>query len=275
MSFIHLVAHVRRGGPTLWEQHLAARLWRLLRAAFPDALAVTVMPDHVHVILLAADPHAAVLRLAHALGGFAWSRGPVWEPIPPPKVLPNTGKLRRDLRYAALNPCRRHLVRDPLEWPWSTHRDLMGCAADPWIRPARLAPLVGWRVEGFRASWHGYVSRDRDVDPAGTPAPQAATAREVPVASVGAIARAAASACRVPPAAVRRRGAPRDLFLALARHQGWRGGQELAACCAISPRASRRLPEVREEDLLAAATCLQDARLVRWLEHAGSIPQGA
>lgn len=266
MRFIHLVAHVRRGGPSLWDLELGNRLWSCLRRAFPDALAVTVMPDHVHVILVVLDVAATVGRLRLALSGFAWGRGPIWEPVPPPSILPNVHKLRIDIRYVALNPCRRRYVSDPLEWPWSTHRDLMGCAADPWIRPERLAPLVQRRVEGFREDWHGYVSRDKDVSRDGTPAPRLAPSSDVPVVSLDQTVRAAASAYRVLPGAIKRRGAPRDLFLSLARHLGWRPGSALAAACGVSTRATRRTPDPRDEILRAGARCLGDPRLVRWLE---------
>lgn len=275
MRFIHLVAHVRRGGPSFWDLELGNRLWGCLRRAFPDALAVTVMPDHVHVILFVVDVGAAIKRFRLALSGFAWGRGPIWEPVPPPKILPNVGKLRADIRYVALNPCRRHYVSDPLEWPWSTHRDLMGCAVQPWIRPERMAPLVQRRVEGFRESWHGYVSRDRDVDPHGTPVPQPAPVSDVPVVSLDETIRAVASAHRIQPGAVRMRGTPRNLFLHLARHQGWPGGGPVAAACGVSTRTTRRMHDVTEETLRAGARCLGDLRLVCWLDlQPGGMPCG-
>jgi hypothetical protein len=266
MRFVHLVAHVRRGGPGFWDLELGNRLWGCLRRAFPDALAVTVMPDHVHVILFVSDVQAAHRRFRFALGGFAWGRGPIWEPIPPPKILPDVGKLRSDLRYVALNPCRRHYVADPLEWPWSTHRDLMGCAVDPWIQPERLAPLVRQRVVGFRESWHGYVSRDRDVRPEGTPAPELVPACETPAFSLDEIRRASVSARRCAPGDAGRQGATRDLFLALSRHQGWTSRSAVAVACGASTRTVRRARPVKTETLEAARRCLGDPRLVRWLD---------
>jgi len=266
MRFVHLVAHVRRGGPSLWDLELGMRLWGCLRRAFPDALAVTVMPDHLHVILLVRNVEAAVRRLRLALGGFAWGRGPIWEAVPPPRILPNVHKLRLDIRYVALNPCRRHYVSDPLEWPWSTHRDLMGCAAAPWIRPERLAPLVQRPLAGFREQWHGYVSRDKDVSRDGTPAPRPAPGSRMPAIPVGELVRATASAYRVLPVALQKRGAPRDLFLGLARHQGWRPGRALAIPLGVSTRATRRIPATTEQNLRAGARCLGDTRLVRWLD---------
>ena len=266
MRFIHLVAHVRRGGPSFWDLGLANRLWSCLRRAFPDALAVTVMPDHVHVILLVTGVDAAIRRLRLALSGFARGMGHVWEPVPPPRVLPNVGKLRSDIRYVALNPCRRHYVSDPLIWPWSTHRDLMTCTANPWITPSRLAPLVQRPARGFCASWHGYVSRDKDVDPDGTPVPVPAQGNAMPSTSLDAVARAAASAYRVRPDAIAQRGPKRDLFLALARHQGWPSGDALASAARVSTRTTRRVHDVPPGTLLAGAMCLGDTRLTRWLD---------
>jgi hypothetical protein len=46
----HLVARVRDGRTNLLEPDLAHRLWRALRQAFPLALAVLLMPDHLHLV---------------------------------------------------------------------------------------------------------------------------------------------------------------------------------------------------------------------------------
>lgn len=146
---------------TTWEE--GVRLFHTVSRAAPGALALCVMPDHVHV-LCASDVRA---RLGVALGGYArWRNrrrgesGAVWEPLPEPTVVEGRRKTNINLRYIHLNACRAGLVEDPLAWPLATHID-----------------AVGLVVGGVRARdadvhrLHAYVSGDPSVHVAGTDLP--------------------------------------------------------------------------------------------------------
>src|SRR5687767_13208298 len=99
--------------------------WERLRQLYPDALAATLMPDHLHLVIPATENE-------HRLGGFLGSVSRqlgvrnLWQRLAIPTPLPNRKHLRRTVRYLALNPCRDQLCSDPLEWIWSTYRDVIG-----------------------------------------------------------------------------------------------------------------------------------------------------
>ena len=178
---------------------------RLVRA-FPELLALCVMPDHVHLLLPHADPGH---RFGAVLSGYTrWrnaARGRrvanLWQPAPPPVPIPDVHHLRRTVRYIHLNPCRAGLVDDPLAWPFSTHRDRVGFA------PPSTIP-----IESDPGRFHRYVSGDPSVNPSGTPLP---TLR-FGAASWGEVVDAVAGVCRVPEDQVRA-GLPRRLAVRV----GW------------------------------------------------------
>lgn len=154
-----------RKGLVLFHDHTEAHaLWTAMSRAFPDVIAMCLMPDHVHLIL----PTEARLRFARAASGYTrWlvrRGGPrhLWDPIPPPVRIPDPAHLRRTVRYVLLNPCRAGLVPDPLSWPWSTHRDRVGLTAFP-VGPIDRDPV----------SFHAWVSGDPAVAIAGTALPVA------------------------------------------------------------------------------------------------------
>ena len=74
------------------------------------------------------------------------------------------------MRYTVLNPSRAGIVDDPLSWPWSTHRDVVGAIADPWVTAERLGAALGSRMASAQ-DIHAYVSGDPSVAIAGTPFP--------------------------------------------------------------------------------------------------------
>jgi hypothetical protein len=201
----HLVARTRGRAPLWLDWSEGAALWARVTAATPGLVALVLMPDHLHLI----HPADVRLRLADALGRYArWAHarrgtgGALLAPLPAAEPLVDPQKVRRSVRYVHLNPCRARLVDDPLSWPFSTHRDALGCAARPVIRPAR-------DPERF----HRYISADPTVHVLGTSLP----ARALQVDDPARVAEAVSAALRVPLAELRRRGPARSLYLALAR----------------------------------------------------------
>ena len=131
---------------------------------FPEALALAVMPDHVHILLPHDDPGSRIGSFQSAYArwrhGHRGGSGSVWRPAGDPRVINDVKHLRRTIRYVHLNPCRSGLTRDPLTWPWTTHRDAVGFA-HPHVVPEQ--PDV--------ARFHEYVSKDDTCSPLGTPLP--------------------------------------------------------------------------------------------------------
>ncbi|MCC6527052.1 MAG: hypothetical protein IT373_30675 [Polyangiaceae bacterium] len=245
-SLIHLVARTRTvpSGLTLTHPEVAPWLWRRLREAFPDALAAVLMPDHLHLATLSRDPAATKRALARVVSGLRRSKHPGaairWDRTPRPDWVLGGQKSARVVRYIALNPCRAGLVRDPLGWPWSTHRDVVGAVADPWVSAPRLAGALERSPRRFAEHWHAYVSGDPSASIAGTPFPVAARPSRVAGAPLGDLVAAAAAASRERPDDVARKSATRTLFLRLAFVMGWRDLGLLAETCSMSPKGVYR-----------------------------------
>lgn len=171
----HLTARSYAPSTPLSASHseACAYLWTKLQARFPEIAACIFMPNHVHILVFTSDPAVAKRALATELR--AWTRKfypgkKLWEPLPPPNAILDIFHLKRQIRYVHLNPCRRGLARDPLEWEWSTHRDVTGCIANPWPDLVSMAEYFGTTRTRLPEVIHRYISSDPSVAVAGTPA---------------------------------------------------------------------------------------------------------
>jgi hypothetical protein len=267
MPWIHMTARTLRPYAPLCEPEHAGWLWGRLRATFPVVAASALLPNHPHAVPWVDDPRQGREAFGRLLGHFRRRLGlrrPLWEPVSRIDVIDDPKMLARTVRYVALNPCRAELVRDPLEWLWSTHRDVVGAVVDPWVTAESLARALGRHQDGFVERFHAYVSGDPSVNVAGTRPPMPAREQPVPREPLESIAAAAVAATRGTFADLERRGATRRLFVLLARHQGWRDTSLIASMCDMTPRTIRRLAHADDLELLAAgAMCLGDDRLLR------------
>ena len=240
------------------------RTWAALRRRYPAVLAACFMGNHLHLLVEDTDPDQEIAFLGPCLRALrAWRDLEIEASVASTRT-----KVRRDLRYIALNPCRARLAADPLEWLWSTHRELVGAVPDPWVDHAAVRRLCGPLAEV-----HRYVSSDPSVQVSGTPLPRPAEPRCAAIHPLASIRRAARVACRG--GSILRRGSARVLFLHLAHHQGWRARSQLAEVCGMSPQAVGRCWR-RDVDLLPARLCLGDRRLLeaRLPSEPGSHRQG-
>jgi hypothetical protein len=232
---VHLVAHLREHVRVRLEGERAAWLWKHLRRAFPHALACTLMGNHVHLFVRVPSARLAQATFVKVLGAFARAFGlmrPVWRPVPAPSGI-EPSKVLGLVRYLALNPPRARVVSDPLAWYWSTHLDICGAIADPWVTLADLRPFMRGRMNDIERM-HAYVSGDPSVHPAGTPLPKAARDTEVATRTLDEILLAAAAATRGRKDDHRRRGPTRTAFVWLAATQGWRDIDRLAKLCDVT-----------------------------------------
>lgn len=118
-----------------------------------------LMPNHIHL------QHPRELPgLAQALAGYSrWlntqqgQSGSLLAPLPAPTWAEGAQKVRRDARYIHLTPCRARMVADPLSWPWSTYRDVVGLSLSPIAAKANDVERL-----------HSYVSADPNVNTQGT-----------------------------------------------------------------------------------------------------------
>ncbi len=267
MDYLHLVAHVKDRRLDLTSHAEATRLWLGLRRAFPDVIAAVLMPDHIHLLIIALAAGLARGRLSRCLAGFSWGRGRhLWQEIPEPELVRGRKKMRRTWRYIALNPCREGLADDPLAWTWSTYRDAMGAAVDPWITLAALRSGCRDPLFASPPRVQAYVSADPSVDVAGTPLPIAPEPSAIPSCSLDAVAAAVAGALRTPWIEALRMPQGRRLFVALAQRQGWHDAAHLAQVLGVRKRTIRTLRNQSPGGLEAAALCLGDPRLRRGFE---------
>ncbi len=262
--WFHLTARYRCAKAPFQTWKICAWLWAELRREFPRVVGTVLMPDHLHILAQAPGGEAAQARLRAILAQLSRVHGlgeRAWETPPPPTAIPDEHHLRRQVRYVSLNPCRKGLCRDPLEWVWSTHRDVVGAVADPWTTSAALAGDLRLPPRDIGNRHHAYVSADPSVDPRGTPPPSPAPSRDAPEIGLRSIADAAVSAVRGGPESWRSHGPARDLFVELAVHQGWRNLSVLARLLGMTPQGVRMIARHSRTGLEAAALCLGDARL--------------
>ena len=223
------------------------------------------MPNHFHLILSLETENSDRKKIHGLLGTISRYLGisKLWQSAPPPKSVPDSSHLRRQLRYVALNPCRVKLCSDPLEWYWSTYRDLIGASAKPWVDATKVSCAIAYRSKYFPSRFHEYVSGDPSVSVTGTPFPKAALAGPVCVDSLGEILAASASALRAPVPEVRKKGSDlRKLFFHLAARHGWRKPTPLSQIAGITPLGVRlALRQEPPQGIQAAELCLGDARL--------------
>jgi hypothetical protein len=134
--------HVARSVPgrLLWSRDLdGLALFNGIARAFPELLAVCLMPDHVHLLLPHADPdnrlHRVFAGYAHGLCVRRGLRGPLFAPRPPPQTIPDEKHLRRLVRYIHLELTGPEVVR--FTGLTSVHR----------ARLAATAPVRGGRLQ--------------------------------------------------------------------------------------------------------------------------------
>lgn len=230
----------------------AAWWWDALREVFPVALAGVVLPSSFEVVAAVDDPTAAFVALVEAatrLSSRLSTRprlraGPVLRPIASPRIAADGEVVRCWVQHVLDAPRRAGLVGDALHWRWSTARDLAGGVCDPWVNTFLVRTVLGEASVGDVP----VVPRARMV---GRGAPLAA------------IASAAAEATRAEAEWIERVGATRNVFVWLARAEGWSDAAiaEATRLPTGCVRAIASAPNAAWRD--AAARCLHDPRLAR------------
>lgn len=260
--YAHLCVRAEVCPVPITSPEVARWLWPRLRAAFPVALSAILMPDHLHVVAPTTDPSRARITLGATVSGLRRSNNPGaanrFGPAYAEAVFDDARKLHRQTRYVVLNPCREGLVDDPLAWCWSTHRDVMGATANPWVPERRIVNVLATTTDEH----HRYVSGDWSTRVEGTPPPPTITRR---VFSLEEAWAGATAAFRAGPDAVRRKGPVRRAFIALASRSGITSSSVLAEICGVQYRSIQRWRARGESPPPAAIACAADPRLRAYL----------
>lgn len=264
MYIVHLMSHTRLGRLELADPAVARRYWRYLRDGFPDTLAASIMTNHNHLITPTADPERARIRFARATGAIARGHGRgVWEPTIYADPIETPESLRSAVRYVITNPCESGYVCDPLEWIWSTHRDVVGAIADPWVDAGHLLDLMGMPDVCSPEQFHRWIMLSDRVPINPTPFPKFPAPGLAGQFTIREAAQAAASAYRIDVRRLFKHRSARALFVEICRVYGWDDIEQMTAALSISRRTiwrDRNSPP-GESITAAGALYLGDPRL--------------
>jgi hypothetical protein len=235
-GMFHQVAHAI-GSRLLFRSWAEARLlWDAVVRVTHGRVAMALMPNHIHLI----HPRDVRVVLAAGLASYAQAmnhrrgeHGPLFERLPEPQVIKGEQKLRIQIRYVHLNPCRASLVTDPFAWAFSTHRDSCGLAV----------PTVVTRQHDA-AGFHKFVSSDTYVAVDGTEFPGVVRGTDDPRLVLNAVS----ALTRTPVAGLLRRGPARTLFLRAAVDLCPRVGMTAIGACV----------DVRRNAVLRASVGIHD-----------------
>jgi REP element-mobilizing transposase RayT len=273
MQIYHLVVFTRGYRTAFRNRTEYHTMWCALRRKFPVVLACVLMPDHIHLLVEAESFALAKRRLNAVTRNFArkFHHAPIWSEIEPRSDVTTSFHLLRAVRYIHLNPPRKHLASDPLNWEWSTHLDAVGAVAAPWIDLAAIERAVRIVFPKSKRPWreelHAYVSGDPSVNVNSTPYP---ALKESVVTSLAELARAVRVASRALDLRRTQRPSARRVFIHLAYLLGDPSYCALAKYLGLNQRTIGRLaarPLSRAEALQ-----IQSARLVVSDSRIGTVP---
>jgi len=243
---LHFAAHAYKDSTLFdsWPEGLA--LWRRL-TAISGVVAAVIMPNHVH-LLVRHDVRRQVLIVMRGYARWRNHRRQqigrrVWAPLPAPSIAATPQKQRRDVRYIHLNPVRAGLVRCPLQWPLSTHRDAVGLSVPGVCRP------------NTDPHWfHQYVSNDEHTGLSGTDLPDGMSLRKLDSSALPVLLNAVSAVTRATDDEVRVRGPARSLYLRTARAHTTARAADIGALVGVQKRAVNRVP--RRNDAASAVVML-------------------
>jgi putative transposase len=122
-----------------------------------------LMPNHVHLVIQIAETnlsngmyllnhsYARWLNSRHGYSGHAFDRRFYADQI---ETEPHLYEL---VRYTVLNPVRAGLCGSPEEWPWSSHRAMLGLESQKFVDITWLLGRFGRTRERAIASYVAFV----------------------------------------------------------------------------------------------------------------------
>jgi len=249
---VHQVARAASGTLLFTTSEEGVALWGFIVSQVPGLVALCVMPDHVHLVVR-SDAREALGRAMRAYARWRNCRrgqaGPVWQRQPGARLLVDGQKVRRAVRYVHLNPCRARIVRDPLEWPLSTHRDALGLVLAP-ARPRHGDP----------GAFHRYVSADPTVDVGGSPLPVPGQPPPAGPGGLLTIRDAVSAVARCPVSEFGRRGPARTLLTRCLRLWSTEPVARIAEQLGMHPSSVRRVAATPDSATRVVAKVLGDHR---------------
>ncbi len=248
---VHACIHAAEGRLLFRTWREARALWERLRRG-PALLAAVLMPTHLHAQLIEAERYDLLIDV---LRGYAlWrnaargERGPVFQHDEKPTPIDGREHVERMRRYIHLNPCRDKYVNDPLAWPFSTHRDVVGLSAWPICRPVHNP-----------ARFHAYVAADPAVTP-GSQLPVRSAAANGTAAELRRVYAAVSALTRTTVRGLAEHGPARDLFLRAARVLTTASSSQIARLAGVDGSTVRRCPRRTDAVIERVALVMGDPR---------------
>lgn len=264
MIAYHLVFRARGHQTPFASRNDSLLMWRELSRHLGQCIALTLMPNHGHILIKREDQAKAVRAIRLSLLSFNRKTPTLWEPVPEPSAIPDIKHLRRQVRYVHLNPCRNGLCRDPLNWEFSTHRDYLGYTVG-------LFSALQVRDLGFHSkeAFHQFVSSDPSTNVTGTPLPTHIAPSEFPLVSQDRVANLTCTLTRTPLESLQKPSHSRRLFFLLAEAAGYRNLSQIGRYLKLSQQGAwgfvNRCGKTPYSDTLARQL-LCDLRLSSHLE---------
>jgi len=250
------------GIPLITSVREANIVWHHL-ARVPGLRGYTIQRDHVHLLVDAAVDEEALDRflfVVHvALNRHRRVCGSLWD-LQKVTISRSTGLAheRRKLRYCSLNPCRagHRYVDDPLGWPWSSHRDLVGLS---------LVPAVPPHPDPVR--FHRYCTRDSELRLPDSPLPRDPGEGRIEGLTFEELLARVASLYRTTPGAVLGNARSRRLVVGAARILVEAGVSELARAARVHRSTVLRAPVPPPEQLAILRAVARDRRFHPWTDE--------
>ena len=124
-------------------------------AAKVEVWAYCLMPNHVHLIATPSDESGLARAIGAAHQRYTWRinqkqgwSGCLWQSRFGSFAM-DEPYLRLCARYVGLNPVRAGLVKQAVDWPWSSVAAHLTGRLDPLLSPAALATRLEGEMAGF------------------------------------------------------------------------------------------------------------------------------
>jgi len=122
------------------------------------------MTNHVHLAIRVAEaPLGAVMsivasRYARAKQRSLATTGHLFERRYRARLVDADRYLLALVRYIHLNPVRAHMVTDPRDYPWSSHRAYLGAPCPGWLRIEAVLDVLGTSADTARTAYRRFMN---------------------------------------------------------------------------------------------------------------------
>lgn len=276
MQLFALTAHTRREDVDLTDPSHGPGIWQALRRRHPGAVACSLAPSRVELVIPAPSSGDAQRGLASLLARLS-REGPLrrhaFNPVPRVRRI---GEQDGQGHHDALRRCVIDVWRAPMreqahasghEAQWTTLRDAIGATASPWTSNGSLARALAVGQADLPTLVWTWIHARCVAPPPPSPIQARAWLGRGRVTARTLMLAAGAATC-TSSAAVRHPTPARRVFVWLCYELGLRDPARIAQLCATDPASVERIARVVEgRGLDAGLVCAADPRLTAQLRR--------